>query len=273
MKQWRMGTGIILGLLVIGTEGRAQIGGGAGPRGPTSLATAHLHGMSAPNGPGGMGMSGMVGGSMGGGLIGMPYYGCCGGFSQPLQVMGGTGFSGMVGFPGCCWGPCGCWGFPTFPFNGLNAIPAATQSYSKWTPSPNKTYYFRTLSIQTPAPNEALVEFIAVHYPDRPKYFYYFDAVEKKYVGRYRVGAGPTECFNLIAFGDRKAHLKDIPESAFENATAMPMVPSLIYTRPGTTIEPYLQNLTLLRPPDAVPDQLLGLPPEEKGLKKMIEKD
>jgi hypothetical protein len=121
--------------------------------------------------------------------------------------------------------------------------------------------------IQTPAPSTAAIEFILVHYPERSKLFYFYDPVERKYFGRYRIGAGSTDCFNLLGFVDRKANLKDIPDSAYRSTGGMPQVGQVIRARPGTTVDAALEKLKLLRPPESVPDQLLGLPPEEPALK------
>jgi len=218
---------------------------------------------------GGMGMGGMIG--MGG---------CCGGIMGMSGMVGGMGNcypGGLCGFSGYCGfcGFTGCWGISPFyygyPYYGLNALPTPPQAYSKWIPSPSKTYYHRTLTIQIAAPSATTLEFVLVHYPERPKFFYFYDPVEKKYLGRYRVGAGPGDCFSLLEFEERRTNLKDIPESAYQNPGSMPMMPAVIYARPGTSIDPNLQNLTLLRPPEGVPDGLLGLPPEEKGLKKLQE--
>jgi hypothetical protein len=184
-------------------------------------------------------------------------------------MIGMSGHCGYIGFSGCFGNPF-CFGSMSGCFGGY-FMP--TQAYSRWAPSPNKAYYHRTLTIQTPAPNETAFEFVMVHYPDRPKFFYYYDPVDKKYFGRYRLGAPPTESFQVLQFNDRKASLSDIKDSAYRNTSGMPPFSLIVRPKQGTTLDATLQNLKLLRPPETVPDALLGLPPEEPPvLKKAPEK-
>ncbi|HZZ80691.1 MAG TPA: hypothetical protein VFE62_19470 [Gemmataceae bacterium] len=231
---------------------RAQGGiGGVGGSGgvPSGRGyTGSMHGFTGTCGLSIMGMSGM--GGMGGmqGLIGMG--GCCGGMFTGYQC-------NPYGF--CNFGGCGG-GF------GFNWMP--TQSYSSWSPSPAKTYYYRTLTVHTPPPNEAVLEFVLVYHPDRPKYFYYYDPVDKKFLGRYTIGAKPEQCFSLLSWNSRKASLKEIGDPGMALAGPMPDFKHIIRPRPGTKLEPALQNLKLMRPPESIPDWLLGLPAEEPTLKK-----
>jgi hypothetical protein len=262
-------------------------GSGGGFGGTTFPPSSGMIGMSgfggatSPPSSGMIGMSGCGGvcckpatsflGCHGGGAIcGFP--GCGGGF--PSCMLGGCfggfpcNFSGCFGgvpgsFGGCCGGMPG---FTTPMVGGFGGAPI--QSYTKWTPSPGRLYYFRTLTIQTSAPNETALEFILVHYPERAKLFYFYDPVDKKYFGRYRLASSATNCFDLIPFADRKSNLKDIPEPAFRSVAGMPALPQVIRGRPGTTVDPALQNLKLLRPPESIPDDLMGLPPEESLQKK-----
>jgi hypothetical protein len=162
---------------------------------------------------------------------------------------------GFCGFGGCCGG------------FGVQ-FPQPTQSYSGWSPSPAKTYYYRTLILHTLPPNEATLEFVLVHHPERPKAFYYYDPVDKKFFGRYNIGAKPEQCFNLIPWSSRKGSLKDISDASAPFAGPMPDFKHIIRPRPGTTLDPALQNLKLMRPPESIPDLLLGLPAEEPTLKK-----
>jgi hypothetical protein len=256
MKRWFLGAAILLtcspGLV---TEARAG-GGVAGGYPMTGGFGGQTSGQGWSGSFGGMmGMTGFNGmGGCCGGMMGMGgASGCCG-LGGCGAMMGMCGFNGMTG---CCGGMMGmgcCGVFPTAP----------TQAYSKWTPSPGMLYSYRTLNIQNTPPHDRSLEFILVHYPERPKFFFYYDPVEKSYFGRYRLGAGAADSFSLLGFADRKANLKDIPESAYRSTGAMPAVPQVIRARPGTTVDAALRNLRLLRPPESMPDELLGLPPEEK---------
>lgn len=205
--------------------------------------------------------------------------GCFGGCPMHMGMCGFGGFSGCIGGMPCSFGGClgggfsGCFGsFPCSFGGGQFSGGQHIQTYTKWSASPGRSYFYRVLHVQTPAPSEATLEFILVHQPDRPKYFYYFDPVDKKYLGRFIIGAKPEQCFNLLPFADRRTNIKEIPESAYRAIGTMPTFPQVIRPRPGTMVEPSLQNVRLSRPPEAIPDELLGLPPEELSLRKPGEK-
>lgn len=251
MRRMRIGAGILLALLAVSAEARATFGGAGFGGGAPAPGGA---GQSRPAAAGGMtGFAGACGPSGFAGMSG--FSGCFGGPNM-------CGFSGCLGGPYCYGSMSGCFG----------SFAVATQTYSKWAPSPGKAYYHRTLTIQMPPPNEAILEFVLVHYPDRPKFFYYYDPVEKKYFGRYRTGATPTDCFHVLGFADRKPSLKDIKDSAFRSTGGMPIMKYVLQPKSGVSVDAALQNLKLLRPPESIPDELLGLPPEEPALKKMPEK-
>jgi hypothetical protein len=122
------------------------------------------------------------------------------------------------------------------------------------------------------APSDTTLEFVLIHYPDRPKFFYYFDPVERKYFGRYRVGALPAEAFQMVHPAERKATLKDIMEASFRTLGSMPTIPQITKLKMTTPPDAYLQTLKLMRPPESIPDDLLGLPAEEPSLKKPPDK-
>src|SRR5262249_46291804 len=156
-------------------------------------------------------------------------------------MSGCYGMIGYCGFGGCFGGPI-CMGFM---YGCFGSFPSLTQTYSKWTPSPSKAYYYRVLTVQTPAPNDLTFEFVLVHYPDRPKFLYYYDPVEKKYVGRYRPGARQEDCFHLVSPNYRKSNLADIPESSFRSIGGMPVLHQVIQTKPNVTDAPVVKTLKL----------------------------
>jgi len=234
---------------------------------------------------GGAGAGGAFGGGGlmgGGGFGGTPSMASGGGMMMGMGGMSGgfqhgmIGYGGYCGFGGCCGGmPCnfgGCMGcFPCGMMGGCMGGAfyglGPTQTYAKWSDSPGKAYYYRTLQI-TPsalAPNDKTHEFIVVYYPERPKYFYYFEPVAKAYVGRYVLGSKGENCFSLLNPADRKANLKSIPENAFRGPGTMPTLPQLVNMKSPSIIEPGpWQTLRLNRPPESVPNELLGLPPDEE---------
>ena len=274
MRHWHAGPGILLAcFLGLAAEARAGNFGG--------FSAGFATDGSVGAGFGGIAqqcatpLAGCIGSAPASGMIGMcGFGGCTGGF--------GCSIGGCLGGHPCSFGGClgcsfgGCFGTVPCSFSGFcggfsTSMP--TQTYSKWSPSANKTYYFRILQVQTPPPNDLCLEFILVHYPDRPKFFYFYDPVDKKYFGRYLLGARPENCFNLLNVNDRQTNLKDIPESAFRHTAGMPTVTQVLRPRTGTVIDGVaLQNLKLQRPPESIPDELLGLPPEEPTLKKSVEK-
>jgi len=72
------------------------------------------------------------------------------------------------------------------------------------------------------------------YYPSQPSYCYYYNPYTCSYWGRYDMKA---KGYSMLAEADRKADLKDIPESAFPKPGPMPVVP---HTK---------NNLVLAEPP------------------------
>jgi hypothetical protein len=248
---------IVIAACVLLNAAEARAGGGFGCVGGSGGSTL----------PSGHGVTGTVGGMSGFSGLG----GCCGGFS--MCGFSGTGFGGCCGgIAGCSFGGCmgmigmcggcgigGCFGSIAFQ---------PSQSYSSWNASPGRSYYYRTLTVHTPPPSESALEFILVYHPERPRYFYYYDPVERKFFGRYSVGIKPEQCFSLLSPNLRKASLKDVADLGYGVAGPMPTIPQIIRPRPGTTIDAMLQNTKLMRPPESLPNEQLGLPAEEPTLKK-----
>ncbi len=85
----------------------------------------------------------------------------------------------LPGTMGGCCGLGGCFG--GLPMSGMMGMQSVNQSYSKWTPSPSRAYYYRTLSIKTPPPNEAALNSSSSTMPIGPNSFTSTNPVEKKY--------------------------------------------------------------------------------------------
>jgi hypothetical protein len=104
-------------------------------------------------------------------------------------------------------------------------------------------YYYRRYHYYSPAHGEYRYH-VAVYYPGRPRYVYYYNPYKRRYWGRYDLVAGG---YALLAEQDRKPTLAEIPESAFPPPGPMPPA------EPGG--DPML-------PP---PEGGLGLPPAGPG--------
>lgn len=96
-----------------------------------------------------------------------------------------------------------------------NALPQ--QSYSGWVK--NDTGYTGNYYVQKPDYSYSCHK---VYYEPQKNYIYYQNAHSGKYWGRYDVKA---KGYSLLADADKKADLKDIPESAFPKPGDMPQAP------------------------------------------------
>lgn len=76
----------------------------------------------------------------------------------------------------------------------------------------------------------------------------------------------------MVHPAERKATLKDIMEASFRTLGSMPTIPQITKLKMTTPPDAYLQTLKLMRPPESIPDDLLGLPAEEPSLKKPPDK-
>jgi hypothetical protein len=83
----------------------------------------------------------------------------------------------------------------------------------------------------------------AIYYPSYPQYIYYYNPVSQLYWGRYEIGSKGEKRYSILAEKDRKKNLKDIPESAFPAAAAMPAIP-------GSD-----DKVAILPPPENVPKE------------------
>jgi hypothetical protein len=239
------------GALVMQGGGTPTPGGSIG--GAAGFGTGSLTGVSGIAGK--CGVSGYTG-----------LCGCCGGIGAMCGVMGFTGMGGCCGGMTGMYGCLGC--YPSYPLYGA-FLSTSSQTYAPWKASPNKAYYHRTTQVYAPAPNDISFEFVIVYYPERPKYFYFFDPAEKKYIGQYQLGARPEKCFSLLNPNERKASLRDVSTALFRNPGPMPSLQQTF--RPSGAIigdSNALKDIKLQRPPESIPDDLLGLPPEEALEKK-----
>jgi hypothetical protein len=257
MKRIGIGTAVIAGLL-LGTvaplnaaEGNLS---GLPPDLAAMVALAGAGGSSTkppvastPSGGFGTGFGGMCGI---GGCFGTGFGGMCG-----IGGCFGTGLGGMCGIGGCFGShPGGCMG-SLCGFSGFNPTPQ--QFYTPWTKLPERRFYNRDLQVVS-----GFIGFqnlTVIYYPERPSVFYFYDPIQKKYVGRYRRGAKETECFALIVPKDRRATLGEIPEKSYMKWSAMPSYSQLTAppnVAPGPPAQPQL-----IRPPDALPGH--DLPADE----------
>lgn len=88
--------------------------------------------------------------------------------------------------------------------------------YSKW--ASNGSYRYRSYNYYVPAYG-SYRQHIAVYYPSRPRYVYYYEPYNGRYWGRYDLA---TAGYSTLAVADRKGNLAEIPDGAFPEPGAMP---------------------------------------------------
>ncbi|MFN4261161.1 MAG: hypothetical protein ACK4RK_17875 [Gemmataceae bacterium] len=99
---------------------------------------------------------------------------------------------------------------------------AYRQYYSGWSYYPSRSYYYRTYYYKPYATYPDYKYHYCVYYPTTPNYVYYYNPVSNQYWGRYDLKA---KGYSMLEAKDRKANVKDIPESAFPKPGKMPSIP------------------------------------------------
>ena len=98
---------------------------------------------------------------------------------------------------------------------------ASRQYYSSWHSYPQRHYYYRS---------------------------YYYNPYKKVYWGRCSTHYTGEEQYSLLAEGDRRGNIEDIPEKAFPAMAKMPTIPDA------------KDNAKVDLPPDDLPTQDTALP-------------
>jgi hypothetical protein len=127
---------------------------------------------------------------------------------------------------------------------GATAMPAMIslrQYYdTTWSYAPSYGYYYVNY-YYLPSPTYTTYSYhYCIYYPSQPSYIYYYNPVSQVFWGRYAIGSKGDKRYSILAQKDRKKDLKDIPESAFPPAAAMPSIPG---AEDGVAMEPPPENV------------------------------
>jgi len=98
------------------------------------------------------------------------------------------------------------------------------QYYARWQYHPRHSYYYRKYYYKPYVAYPTHKIHYCVYYPTRPKYYYYYNPYRRTYWGRCEVER-TEEKYSLLAEGDRKENLEEIPESAFPEPSTPPGIP------------------------------------------------
>jgi hypothetical protein len=123
---------------------------------------------------------------------------------------------------------------------------SARQYYSGWVKPTSKPYSYRYYYYKPTADYVGYKYQYVIHYPSRPKYYYYYNPYKKVYWGRC-----PSHCDGKPAYSQLppeacKSRLEDIAESDFPPMGNLPKIPE---SNDGATVD--------LPPSDAPPAETL----------------
>jgi hypothetical protein len=99
------------------------------------------------------------------------------------------------------------------------------QYYGGWSYYPQYGYYYRYYYYKPYADYDGYEHHYCIYYPSQPRYCYYYNPYKGYYWGRLDLEAKGDDKYQLLAEKDRKASVKDIPESAFPKPQKMPSIP------------------------------------------------
>ena len=99
------------------------------------------------------------------------------------------------------------------------------QYYSGWQRNTRVNYYYRQYYYKPSASYVGYRHQYVIYFPQRPKYYYFYNAYKKVYWGRCPVETAGEGLYSTLAEGDRRADIKDIPETAFPAPAALPAMP------------------------------------------------
>lgn len=109
------------------------------------------------------------------------------------------------------------------------------QSYSAWSFSKEKGYYFAKFTYKPSAgPCEPKTHYCILK-PDEPHRVYYFNPYEKKFWARFDAKAEEGKQFSVLKPEARKETLAEIAEREFPEPAAAPELPE---ATDGETVEP-----------------------------------
>jgi hypothetical protein len=99
------------------------------------------------------------------------------------------------------------------------------QYYGGWTYYPSRSYYYSSYYYQPYSGYSGYQYNYCIYYPSQPSYVYYYNQYSGHYWGRLDLTAKDENKYSLLKEEDRKATLKEIPESAFPKPGKMPDIP------------------------------------------------
>ena len=102
---------------------------------------------------------------------------------------------------------------------------AYRQYYSSWRYYPSRSYYYSTYYYKPRPTYQTYNYHYCVYYPKRPRYVYYYNPHRRHYWGRFDLEGKEGAQYSILKEEDRKEKLSDIPESAFPEPAAMPVIP------------------------------------------------
>jgi hypothetical protein len=95
----------------------------------------------------------------------------------------------------------------------------------QWYYNPTTTYYY-TYYYYRPQPAAVNYQYhYCIYYPNRPRYIYYYNPVNRVYWGRFDLEGKGEDRYSILAKEDRKSSLESIAESAFPKLAQMPFIP------------------------------------------------
>lgn len=105
----------------------------------------------------------------------------------------------------------------------VNAGGFGQQYYGDWTYYPSRGYHYCNYNYKPYASYPNYSYHYCICYPSQPNYVYYYNPHRSYYWGRCDL---QTMQYSLLAEGDRRQSLKDIPEAAFPKPGQMPLIPA-----------------------------------------------
>jgi hypothetical protein len=128
---------------------------------------------------------------------------------------------------------------------------APRQYYGNWRRHATYSYTYRTYYYKPSPTYVGYRHHYVFSFPSRPKHYYFYNPYTKVFWGRCPVNAQGNGAYSLLAEGDRRGNVEDIPEEAFPKPGKMPRIPEATDDAP------------LDLPPDDLPGKD-SLPEEKK---------
>ena len=106
------------------------------------------------------------------------------------------------------------------------AVPGGyRQYYSGWHSHAQSHYYYRAYYFKPTADYYGYKHHYVIYSSRHPSHLYFYNPYKKLFWGRCPAHQSGQAAYSLLAEGDRKASLDQIPESAFPAAGPMPPIP------------------------------------------------